>query len=162
MHSQLLVALDCIGQLTCLRKTHNASFAIGAHWTRVLYSRPFYMHATQLYFPSFPALLKLNLLQIPRIIAQTHASISSSSTLVPPFSITFAHHRLYMEMISWHIWAAALLAVHLVRVQLRRFSHYRHIHKRYGTRYSLPSVGAVQLERQWTQHNLEYLRSKNS
>lgn len=100
------------------------------------------MHATQLYFPSFPALLKLNLLQIPRIIAQTHASISSSSTLVPPFSITFAHHRLYMEMISWHIWAAALLAVHLVRVQLRRFSHYRHIHKRYGTRYSLPSVGA--------------------
>lgn len=45
-------------------------------------------------------------------------------------------------MFSWQIWAIALLAIHLARVQFQRFSRYRHIHRRYGSRYSLPSTGA--------------------
>lgn len=45
-------------------------------------------------------------------------------------------------MQSWLVWAVGLLAIHLARVQLQRYSRYRHIHQRYGTRYSLPSIGA--------------------
>ncbi|TKY87315.1 hypothetical protein EX895_003992 [Sporisorium graminicola] len=45
-------------------------------------------------------------------------------------------------MQSWQICAIVLLAIHLARVQLQRLSHYRHIQKRYGGRYFLPSTGA--------------------
>ncbi|EST07852.1 protein of unknown function DUF2236 [Kalmanozyma brasiliensis GHG001] len=45
-------------------------------------------------------------------------------------------------MISWQIWAIAFLPVYLACVRIQRFSRYKHIHKRYGTRYALPSTGA--------------------
>ena len=45
-------------------------------------------------------------------------------------------------MQSWLVWAGALLAILLARVRLQRYAHYRHIHRRYGSRYSLPSTGA--------------------
>ncbi|SPO23435.1 uncharacterized protein UTRI_02114 [Ustilago trichophora] len=45
-------------------------------------------------------------------------------------------------MQTWLIWAVGLLAIHLARVQLVRFSRYRHIHKRYGSRYAISSTGA--------------------
>lgn len=40
---------------------------------------------------------------------------------------------------QWLLFATALLAIHLTRVQISRFSAYRHIHRRYGSRYSLPN-----------------------
>lgn len=45
-------------------------------------------------------------------------------------------------MQTYAICAAALLVIHLLRVQLQRFSRFRHIHRRYGARYHLPSTGA--------------------
>lgn len=40
---------------------------------------------------------------------------------------------------QWLLLATAVLAIHLARVQISRFSRYRHIHRRYGSRYALPN-----------------------
>ncbi|CCF53046.1 hypothetical protein NDA11_002334 [Ustilago hordei] len=41
-----------------------------------------------------------------------------------------------MQMLTW---ALAFLVIHLARVAFSRFSCYKHIHQRYGSRYALPN-----------------------